>query len=228
MTTPGPAGWYEDPHNPNALRYWDGQGWTQRLKQKTVRQPLPHPVAPPPPPFPGEETPGLGLPDVRRRGSATSSTVTIGAIGAIALLSIAGFFGYKSLFAKSDEHQTVANSGSGQISGNSGSGPNFGGADEVQIRQLVQVWTDDFNNRDLAGMQSLMCSGSQIPRNPFELLDKVGKFTNTVINIVVTGDRATATVTSTWSSAWSTGGERFDNSYAKENGTWKICQTANY
>ena len=23
------AGWYQDPHNPNQQRYWDGQTWTE-------------------------------------------------------------------------------------------------------------------------------------------------------------------------------------------------------
>jgi hypothetical protein len=143
-------------------------------------------------------------------------------IGAIALLSIGGFLGYNVFFGNSD---------GGSQSANSGAPYNATGSDEDQIRQLVQAWTDDFNNRDLAGLQSLMCSGSvsQLPRDIFQVRDRVGPFTNSVSNINVTGDQATATVRSTWNNgSGDNGGEMFDNSYGKENGTWKICHTVNF
>ncbi len=35
MTTPSQPGWYDDPQDPNAQRYWDGRGWTSH------RQPWP-------------------------------------------------------------------------------------------------------------------------------------------------------------------------------------------
>ncbi|WP_156748118.1 DUF2510 domain-containing protein, partial [Mycobacterium sp. E3198] len=28
MTTPNQPGWYDDPQDSNAQRYWDGQDWT--------------------------------------------------------------------------------------------------------------------------------------------------------------------------------------------------------
>src|ERR1700761_1273037 len=59
MTTPNP-GWYEDPEDPNAQRYWDGQEWTPHRQRKTTSasagqpatqtpQQPPAPPAPPPP-----------------------------------------------------------------------------------------------------------------------------------------------------------------------------------
>lgn len=75
-----------------------------------------------------------------------------------------------------------------------------------------------------------MCSGSaaQLPRNIFQLRDRYGPFSNSVSNIKVAGNRATATVTSSWSNGNGNGGERFENSYAREDGTWKICHTVNF
>jgi uncharacterized RDD family membrane protein YckC len=59
MTTPTspvvPAGWYQDPENPTAQRYWDGSAWTEHRINET---PLPDPPstpqqAPSAPPFVG-------------------------------------------------------------------------------------------------------------------------------------------------------------------------------
>lgn len=36
------AGWYPNPENPNQMRYWDGQAWTNELREL--------PISPPPPP----------------------------------------------------------------------------------------------------------------------------------------------------------------------------------
>ncbi|WP_142276593.1 DUF2510 domain-containing protein, partial [Mycobacterium alsense] len=33
MSTPQP-GWYDDPENSNAQRYWDGQNWTPQRQRK--------------------------------------------------------------------------------------------------------------------------------------------------------------------------------------------------
>jgi len=52
MTTPAQPGWYDDPENSNAQRYWDGHNWTPHRQRKntTPTQRDPAPVAPPPPP----------------------------------------------------------------------------------------------------------------------------------------------------------------------------------
>src|ERR1700679_1631985 len=59
MTTPHPAGWHDDPREPNAQRYWGGQYWTRHRRRKPVVQPpteaTPQQYAPPtelPPPAP--------------------------------------------------------------------------------------------------------------------------------------------------------------------------------
>jgi Protein of unknown function (DUF2510) len=62
MTTPNQPGWYDDPHDSNAQRYWDGQDWTPHRQRKstlpsarppvtptTPQQPLRQPDLPPPP-----------------------------------------------------------------------------------------------------------------------------------------------------------------------------------
>ncbi len=61
MTTPQQPGWYDDPHDPNAQRYWDGRDWTPHRQRK----PISVPTQPPPPPFgrPAQPPPpSLGTP----------------------------------------------------------------------------------------------------------------------------------------------------------------------
>jgi Protein of unknown function (DUF2510) len=208
MTTPGPAGWYDDPQDPKAERYWDGQDWTGRLKPKSTRR-----QAPPPIPTPGPSLPEPAPWTPPR--TAGSTAVMIKAIGAVALVVIGGFFTYKLFSGGSHGHQvSVAD----RVSGT---------ADEDQIKQLVATWTDDLNKHDLQGLTSLMCAGSasQLPRNVFYTVDKIGPLTTSVGGIKVKGNQATATVISNWSNG---SHEAWENSYGKENGSWKICHTVNF
>jgi hypothetical protein len=78
---PNQPGWYDDPNDSNAQRYWDGQSWTPHRQRKSTlpparpsatpppeQQPPPPPQQPPPPnlpppppqqpPFAGSPTPG--------------------------------------------------------------------------------------------------------------------------------------------------------------------------
>jgi hypothetical protein len=62
MTTSGEPGWHEDPHDSNAERYWDGQGWTPHRQRKPISRPTPPRVTPtqsppsgPPPPRWGQQ-----------------------------------------------------------------------------------------------------------------------------------------------------------------------------
>ena len=43
------AGWYDDPENPDAQRYWDGHDWTPHRQRKTIGTSPQSPVAPAPP-----------------------------------------------------------------------------------------------------------------------------------------------------------------------------------
>jgi hypothetical protein len=53
MTTPNQPGWYDDPQDPNAQRYWDGRNWTPQRQRKPDARAARPPVTPaqqPPPP----------------------------------------------------------------------------------------------------------------------------------------------------------------------------------
>jgi hypothetical protein len=63
MTTPTQPGWYDDPEDSKARRYWDGQTWTPRRERKPVSGPTPQPVASPPTlPRPSASPPPSALP----------------------------------------------------------------------------------------------------------------------------------------------------------------------
>jgi Protein of unknown function (DUF2510)/Trypsin len=55
MTTSTAPGWYDDPNDPKAQRYWDGHDWTPHRQRK----PTPAPVTPPPPAPPTPSYPSL-------------------------------------------------------------------------------------------------------------------------------------------------------------------------
>lgn len=44
MTTLQQPGWYDDPENPNAQRYWDGNDWTPHRQRKPVSRPAQPPA----------------------------------------------------------------------------------------------------------------------------------------------------------------------------------------
>ncbi len=44
-----PAGWYDDPNDPSAQRYWDGKDWTPHRERKSIASSAPPPVQSPPP-----------------------------------------------------------------------------------------------------------------------------------------------------------------------------------
>ncbi|WP_156764754.1 DUF2510 domain-containing protein, partial [Mycobacterium sp. 1081908.1] len=51
MTTPNRPGWYDDPQDPSAQRYWDGRNWTPQRQRK------PDPRAARPPVTPAQQPP---------------------------------------------------------------------------------------------------------------------------------------------------------------------------
>jgi hypothetical protein len=161
----------------------------------------------------GQPTPSPASSNAPQGGAPSFLANTVGATIAVVVLVVASFVGYHLFFATSD--------GGGSTSSGAQS------ADAAQIKQLVQTWTDDFNNRDLAGMQSLLCSGSasELPTDLFPANDRRGSLSSSVGHIEFDGDRATAGITSNWSGGT---GNASTDTYAKEGGVWKICHTVNY
>ena len=87
MTTPNQPGWYDDPHDPNAQRYWDGQDWLPQRQRKPQPPPpaMPPPAMPPPPPGgyaagPSAEPPPPAWPAPFAGGSGQAPAVNFDAI----------------------------------------------------------------------------------------------------------------------------------------------------
>lgn len=206
MTTPDPAGWYDDPHDPSAQRYWDGGEWTGRVKPKPVGQSASQRVVLPP--LPGQHVQA----PIPPRTSRTNPVALLAVIGAVVLVLVVAVIGFNALFGGTD----------------SDTAPDTArGPDEIEIEQLVHEWTDDLNNRDLEGLQSLMCAGSaaQLPQDVFYGVEHMGELSSDVSNIVVVGSTATAGIVSNWANGTHNASS---DTYAKENGVWKICHTINF
>ncbi|WP_131806116.1 hypothetical protein [Mycobacterium alsense] len=139
------------------------------------------------------------------RSPVTWTLVTVVAVLiAVAVLAVGGVLGYQRVIA-----------------------PKLA---ENQIKTLVQNVTNAQNNADGQGLLQLDCERargqnpvtSQMLRND---IDEEGTVATTVTNVHVTGDRATATVTTTRSKSpddhmpetWS---------FVKEKGSWKWCGRA--
>ena len=233
VTTPDQPGWYDDPHDPNAQRYWSGQDWTPHRQRKpiarstpppTPTQPPPPPPAQPLPPPPGQQPYGPSLggyppppPDANQSGaghpplpsggpprrSQTPIAVTA-VIGVIGVLAVGGFLVYKFVLT--------------------------GRSEEDQIRALVQNVTAHQNSADGPGLLPLLCERArgQNPGTSEMLRDAIndeGTITASVSDIHVTGDRATAVVISTRSKSPSETA-RVTDSFVKEDGSWRFCGTS--
>ncbi len=246
MTAPDPPGWYDDPTDSKAQRYWDGQNWTPHRQRKQVsRQPqapvtpsppsLPPNLPPPsgpavpnlpppsgpaapnlPPPFP-PPTPYLPPPSMQQaqwppptptpggppqRGSRVP-IVLIAVAAVLVFLTAAGVLAYKFVFK--------------------------GSSDEDQIRKLVQTATTDENNADGPALTALVCSTARGRTATSEEirdgLNEDGTYATSVTDIHVTGDRATATIITTRSKS-PNDKSREPATFVKENGSWKLCPTA--
>lgn len=80
MTTPSPPGWYDDPQDSHAQRYWDGQAWTPHRQRKPdppdVRPPVVPQQQPTPPPESRNVPPPPGFsPSGPRQGSDGPATI---------------------------------------------------------------------------------------------------------------------------------------------------------
>lgn len=238
MTTPDQPGWYDDPNDSSAQRYWDGQDWTPHRQRKPISRQTRAPVTPPPlpsnlpppldlpPPPPPSNLPPPPPPDQQAQWPPPGQTLggslerrsqlpipLMAVIGAVAVLAVAGVLVYKFV-----------------LSGGSTS-------PEGQIRALVKTFTTDFNNADGAALATIMCgqpkqtsgfskalTGSLAGANVSDMISEQGTITTAVSNIRVTGDRATATVTTTWSKSPNEPTSETDL-FVKENGSWKVCGT---
>jgi hypothetical protein len=234
MTTPTQQGWYDDPTDPKAQRYWDGQSWTPHRQRKPVSQPAPvsvprplpaPPAAPlppppptgsplPPPPFGGlpPDQPLLLPPDLTSAPRRSRTPLLIGALAGVVVLVVAAAVGFYVFIYNSDEHQ---------------------------INAVTQDFVKTYNNGDGDGMAKLLCSqalGTPKGTSGFLLgvagvamsselqkqLDELGAISMSVSDIHVTGDRATASVTTAYSKAPADKQTETDP-YVKENGSWKVC-----
>lgn len=104
MTTPQP-GWYDDPENSTAQRYWDGQNWTPHRQRKNTTPTTRNPAAPPPPPPPAAgTTPGDGLGPYRdavgphvakgqpfRSGLSRQTKIVAAIVGLVVIVAVFAF-----------------------------------------------------------------------------------------------------------------------------------------
>jgi hypothetical protein len=101
---------------------------------------------------------------------------------------------------------------------------------EDQIRSLMKSVDDYLNNADAAGLASLLCDAQK--NSPGRHVhtddqlrkqrDVVGLETSTVTDIHITGDRATASVSISWSKAPQNDLTETVN-FVRENGGWRVC-----
>lgn len=225
MTTP--AGWYDDPEDPKAQRYWDGQDWTPHRQRKPVAQPTPQPVmSSPPPPEPAASvptpppasTPPLPPPPPNQHAQwsppgpqplgqspkrSINPIVVIGGIAVVIVLAVGGFLGYKQ-FGKS--------------------GP---GSPEDQIRSVVQREVQAWNNSDFSYNPELYCKANSSQdqagqKEGRELRTQAGNMSASVDSIHLNGDQATVDVTVKFQNA---PGKTAPSTmqFVKEDGRWKDC-----
>ena len=99
QTNQTPAGWFPDPTNPHALRWWDGQQWTEH--QSPTYQPANGHPSVPAPPYPAAVAYGWpALPGAYPTQSAPSSDPALKwvlPVGRSGLAVAAGYLGLLSL-----------------------------------------------------------------------------------------------------------------------------------
>jgi Protein of unknown function (DUF2510) len=212
MTTSGQPGWYDDPHDPSAQRYWDGQNWTPHSQPKSfppaaavapeTYAPPSYPVLPAAPdPYGAWAAPVQPQPvGPRARPSWVLPVILI--VSVLGVLTLVGGGMVLFAFARSDKPAS----------------------DQDKIKALVHDFTDDYNRSDPDAMRSLMCSESKKLKS--DALRRVraesGPLTTSVSDVQVTGDSATAEVetkqkSKTDSDTWH---------FSKEDGAWKVCPTS--
>lgn len=229
MTTPTTAGWYDDPQDSNALRYWDGHDWTVHRERKAASRPNPAPVVPAPPqqapppltappptppvapsPPPGQQpqwSPPSQPPGAKPSRGPAIPLLIMAAVGLVVALGAAAVLVFA--FVLTDNKRSP----------------------EDQIRGVLNAYANAINNADPVAVNAVFCD--QVNNNTSnktsdelraQRIEK-GTVTISATNIHVTGDRATATIASAWSKSPSDSGTS-SVSFVNERGSWKLCGDA--
>ncbi len=217
MTISTQPGWYDDPEDPNAQRYWDGHDWTPHRQRKPASAPSPPPPPPPnlpppaaayqpppgaPPPAPNVQfdQPTMGYqaagPPARKRNPMMLAGIAL----VVALSAGAGFFAYKHFTKKSPEDQ---------------------------IRATVEHVLADYNASHFEHDAQWQCKANAGPDNNSakegrEVRMQTGTASASVANIHVNGDKATADVTMTFEKAPGQN-KAMSMQFVNEDGRWKEC-----
>jgi Protein of unknown function (DUF2510) len=216
MTTSIQPGWYDDPEDSNAQRYWDGQDWTPHRQRKPLSRQSSAPYFPPPPPMqasnvppppPNQQAPWLP-PGQQQAGpppqESSNPMVIIGVIVALVVLAVGGFLGYKHVVKSPPA------------------------SPEDQIKALVQREADAWNNSNFSYDPETDCkaSASDYTEKQAEKLRnlraQLGTTSASVANIHVTGDKATADTTLKFQNA-PDHPVITNEQFVQEDGRWKDC-----
>jgi hypothetical protein len=238
MTTSNEPGWRDDPNDPKAQRYWDGQDWTPQRRRKPTPAPAPRPAAPPTPsyPPPSMPPPPSAPPPPPSYAPPPSSALPppppppSSYAPASALpppppwLQPGGAPPRRSQTPIVIAAVVVALAVAGVLVYKFV----YPGTPEHQIKAATQSFADDINNADPGGLTGLVCAHQNITFTPDsadklrEQRDEKGTVSVSVTDIHVTGDTATATWTTSWTQSTADNGSK-TMPYVEENGDWKLC-----
>jgi Protein of unknown function (DUF2510) len=102
MPTSTEPGWYDDPEDSKAQRYWDGEGWTPRRQLKPISRATP-PPPPGQPPSPHQQGPG-SLPGGGPPKKSRTPIFIAAGIGVVAVLAVAGMCGHGNTSSPGDQN----------------------------------------------------------------------------------------------------------------------------
>lgn len=236
MTTQ--PGWYDDPEDPNAQRYWDGQSWTpnrQRKPVSTASTPPPPPapaaasdMAPPPPP-PPPPPPGLSPPPP----AAASNVPPPPPPYQQAAWGPPGYPPAGPPPTKSKAPMIIGIVAAVMFLVVGGCvtlaliGKSVESSPEDQIRAVVQAEVAYANKSDFSWHADLECQANQAgdqanAQDLSQLRSESGTWSASVSNIHVTGDTATADVTVTFQNMPDKPQTQHAK-FVKQDGKWKEC-----
>lgn len=204
--SPPPAGWYEDPEDAGAQRYWDGGAWSQHR----ARKPLTPPVGPSEPYASPDQSTASSTPFTEGRRRPRNGLL-IGAGLAVLALVVAGMVVVTHVVSKTSTHPDVD-----------------------RIRAVVKAQETAYNAVDYNAWLWTICAAyrpQMVSQLDWVNSDKssiggLGPIEFTPSNVTVTGDTATAVVSSK--------GQREPESkrttdtwqFVREGGSWLDCSPA--